>query len=62
MTPFVLGLSAAASASAEILSVVHLWGMPDWLAGFLIIAGMIFLFGVLPIVVLWLLVFECRRR
>jgi hypothetical protein len=60
MTPFVLGLSA--TASMEILSVTHLWGMPDWLAGFFIIAGMIFLFGVLPIVVLWLLGFELRRR
>jgi hypothetical protein len=60
MTPFVLGLSPA--TSMEIVSAVHLWGMPDWLAGFLIIAGMIFLFGVLPIVVLWLLVFELRRR
>jgi hypothetical protein len=60
MTPFVFGLSTA--VSTQILSATHLWGIPDWLAAFLMIAGMIFLFGVLPVVVLFGVVFECRRR
>lgn len=60
MSPFGYGLSAA--ISTQVLSAAHLWGMPDWLAGFLIIAGLIFIFGVLPVVVLFGVIIPGRRR
>jgi hypothetical protein len=60
MSPVVFATSAA--ATTQVLAAAHLWGIPDWPAGILMIAGLIFLFGILPPVVLCALVFECRRR
>jgi hypothetical protein len=59
MSPVVLATSAVAT---QVLAATHLWGLPDWPAGILMIAGLIFFFGILPPVVLCALVFECRRR
>ena len=59
MSPVVIATSAAAT---QVLAAAHLWGIPDWPAAILMIAGLIFLFGILPPVVLCALVFECRRR
>lgn len=58
MSPVVFATSAVATN----LAAAHLWGIPDWPAAILMIAGLIFLFGILPPVVLCALVFECRWR
>jgi hypothetical protein len=59
MTPFaclslILGLTAQVSQRT--------YGVPDWLAGILMICGLIFLIGIIPLVVLFMATFECRRR
>ena len=60
MSPF--GFAVSTAAATQVLAATHLWGIPDWPAGILMISGLIFLFGILPPLVLWALVFECRRR
>lgn len=60
MSPVVIAASAV--STTQVLAAAHLWGIPDWPAAILMIAGLVFLFGVLPPVVLCALVFECRRR
>jgi hypothetical protein len=38
------------------------YGVPDWLAGILMICGLILLIGIIPLVVLFMTTIECRRR
>ena len=59
MTPMVWGCTTAVAAEAMAASV---FGIPDWLAGILMILGMIFLIAIIPLAVLFGICFECRRR
>lgn len=57
MSPF--GFAVSAVAATQILAATHLWGIPDLPAGILMISGLIFLIGILPLLLLCALVFEC---
>jgi hypothetical protein len=43
-------------------SITAAYGFPDWLAGILMILGMIFVIAVIPLAVLFGICFECTRR
>ena len=59
MTPFAY-ITSATGLATQVSD--RTFGVPEWLAGILMICGLIFLFGILPLVVLMITTFECRRR
>ena len=44
------------------ISITTAYGVPEWLAGILMILGMIFVIAVIPLAVLFGICFECSRR
>ena len=55
-----IAMSTWVSDAATSTTVAY--GLPDWVAGILMILGMIFVIAVIPLAVLFGICFECSRR
>ena len=57
-----MGIVMSAWVSDATISITAAQGFPDWVAGILMVLGMIFVIAVIPLAVLFAICFECSRR